>query len=170
MHGTRSNQATSHIILTVRWETCEPKASQHLKHSQKHIPRKAICNELTMPLSTAASAQAFNPPKCSKGPRDLGLRTGTLNTISHVKQRLPGGGDDGDSCTRDTQMHLCSLGMGHCMPTCGTVHTPPSSVVKMEMSLMSQSCWVLLGSDYGRRLVCWSSSQHSSVQDSTDAE
>lgn len=74
MHGTRSNQTTSHIILTVRWKTCEPKASQHLKHLQRHIPRKAIRNELTMPLSTAASAQAraaFNPPKYSKGPRDL---------------------------------------------------------------------------------------------------
>lgn len=83
MHGIRSNQATSHIILTVRWETCEPKASQHLKHSQKHISRKAICNELTMVLSTAASAQsgaAFNPPKCSEGPRDLELKTRYLES------------------------------------------------------------------------------------------
>lgn len=169
MHGTRSNQATSHIILTVRWETCEPKASQHLKHSQKHIPRKAICNELTMPLSTAASAQAFNPPKCSKGLRDLELRARYLEN-NEPCQRLLGGGHDEDNCTWDIQMHLCSLEMGHCTPTCGTVYTPPLSVVKMEMSLMSQSCWVLLGSGYGRRLVCWSSSQHSSVQGSRDDE
>lgn len=38
------------------------------------------------------------------------------------------------------------------MQTCGVVHAPPSSVVKMEMSLVSQGCrWVLLGSGYRRR-------------------
>lgn len=41
--------------------------------------------------------------------------------------------------------------MGHCMPTYGTVHAAPSSVVKIEMSLVSQSCLVLLESGYGRR-------------------
>lgn len=67
-------------------------------------------------------------------------------------------------------MDLCPLEMGHCMPTCETIHTPPSSVVKTEVSVVSQSCWVLLGSGYGRRLVCWSPSQPDSVQSSRDAE
>lgn len=62
------------------------------------------------------------------------------------------------------------LEMGHCMPTCGTVTAPLLSVVKIEVSLVSQSCWVLLGSGYGRRLVCWSPSQPGSVQGSRDAE
>lgn len=67
-------------------------------------------------------------------------------------------------------MHLCPLEMGQCMPTSGTVHAPPSSVVETEVSVVSQSCWVLLGSGCGRRLVCWSPSQCSSVQGSRDAE
>lgn len=32
---------------------CEPKASQCLEHLLRHIASKTICNELTMPLSTA---------------------------------------------------------------------------------------------------------------------
>lgn len=56
------------------------------------------------------------------------------------------------------------------LPGDGTLHAPPSSVVKIQMSLVSQSCWVLLGSGYGRTLVCWSPSQHGSVQGGRDAE
>lgn len=54
-----------------------------------------------MPLSKAVSAQAgaaFNPPKCSKGPSDLELRARYLEN-NLIKERLPGGGDDGDDCT-----------------------------------------------------------------------
>lgn len=110
-----------------------------MEHSQRHISRKAIPNELTMPLSTAASAQAgaaFNPPKCSKGPRDLELRTRYLEN-NLIKERLPDGGDDGDDCTLIVhclypQVHLCPWERGHCMSTYGTVHAPPSAVVKIR--------------------------------------
>ena len=57
------------------------------------------------------------------------------------------------------------------MQTSGVVHAPPSSVVKMDMSLALQSCrWVLLGSGYGRgETGALEPSRHGCVQGSRDA-